>query len=70
MSRAVAAVVVTYHEERSHDPVDKDGKGNLLPQSLVAKHDVEGLVLDLAEDGVHHDKQANGCVKLAFCNED
>ena len=52
---------MTYHEKWCDYPVDKNTEYQLLPHALVADNVVKGLVLHIAQDGIHHDEQPNGC---------
>lgn len=54
-----------YHDERRDDPVQDDAEEDLDPDFAFAEDVVEGFELDFAEDGVHHDEQANGLEGLA-----
>lgn len=47
------------HEERGDDPVHEDAEANLDPNLARAEDAVQGLILDLAQDRVHHDKQTD-----------
>lgn len=44
----------------SNDPVYNDAEANLLPEIPLGQELVQRLVLNLAQDGVHHDQQSNG----------
>lgn len=52
----------TYHEKRRNNPVDKDAKEQLPPYLPVRKQLVQRLVSHLAQDGIHHDQQTDGCL--------
>lgn len=49
------------HEERRDNPVHEDAEGQLFPEGLLAEDVMECLVADVAENGIHHDQQADCC---------
>lgn len=49
-----------HHEERRKNPVDHEGDGDLLPELLGPQEQVQGFEPHFAEDGEHHDQQADG----------
>lgn len=54
------ASIMTYHEEGRDDPIHYDREPNLYPQPLLLEGQMERFVPDLAQDGIHHDKQTDG----------
>lgn len=51
--------VCAYHKKRSHDPVHENAEADLDPDRPLAEHAMQGLVLDFAQDGIHHHQQAH-----------
>lgn len=56
---------LTDHEERRHDPVHDDAEPDLDPQSSMSECVVQRLVLDLTQDWIHHDQQANSYANVS-----
>ena len=55
-----------HHQKRGNDPVEQDTEAYLDPKLLRSESLVQGLVLDFAQNWVHHNKQADCC--LQACN--
>lgn len=53
--------VMTYHEKWGNDPIYDDAKQYLLPHGSLRQDLVEGLVLDFAQNRIHHDEETNSC---------
>jgi len=47
-----------HHEERSNDPIHNEAEADLNPNFPGAEYVVEGFILDLAQDRIHHDQEA------------
>jgi hypothetical protein len=52
---------MSYHQKGCNYPVDEYAEKDLLPDVALREDLVEALVSDFAEDGIHHDEQADGC---------
>lgn len=48
-----------YHQERSNNPIDDNAEGQLDPDLAMSKYPVQGLKLDFAQYGIHHDQKAH-----------
>ena len=48
-----------YHQKGRNYPVDKYAKENLLPDVPLGEDLVETLISNFAEDGIHHNEQAD-----------
>ena len=49
----------TYHQEGRDQPVHHHAKHNLFPNLARSKGPMQRLILDLAQDRIHHDQQAD-----------
>lgn len=52
--------LVSYHEEGCDKPVHDDAEQYLDPKTPFEGRTVKRLIPNFAQDGVHHDEQANG----------
>jgi hypothetical protein len=57
--------VCAYHKQRSHNPIHDNTESYLDPDCAFAEHTVQGLVLDLAQNWIHHHEQSNSCVQVS-----
>jgi hypothetical protein len=48
-----------YHQKGCNYPVDEYAKENLLPDVPLGEDLVETLISNFAEDGIHHNEQAD-----------
>lgn len=46
--------VCAYHKQRSHDPVHENAEADLDPDCPLAEHTMQGLVLNFAQNRIHH----------------
>ena len=48
-----------YHEKRGNDPINNNAERNLNPYLTGFKDLMQALKAHFAENGIHHNKQAN-----------
>jgi len=56
----VRLVLPTYHDQGGDDPVDDNTETELYPDLAFTEDLVQLLVLNFAQDGIHHHQQPNG----------
>ena len=56
---------LTYHEQRCHNPVENNTESNLDPYLTMRKNEVKRLILDLAQNRIHHDQEANSFCRVS-----
>lgn len=60
----------TYHQERSHDPIDDYAEPNLYPQLFLTEGEMQCLVLYFTEDRIHHNEQPDGYIAFVSKGEE